>query len=48
MYTGNEWCKRLVIGRDGTLTTSTAFGSAFLTGYIETSCVTPFEVRPGT
>ena len=43
MYVGNEWCKRAVVGTHGTLTTPTAFVSAFLTGYIESACVTPFE-----
>ena len=43
MYTGNEWCKRLVAG-DGKLTFATAPVAGFLTGYVESLCVTPFEV----
>lgn len=43
MYTGNEWCKRLVAGT-GELNYRTAPLAGFLTGYVESACVTPFEV----
>ena len=32
-----------MVGPNGALTTPTAFVSAFLTGYVESACVTPFE-----
>ena len=44
MYTGNEWCKRLVAGPSGELTISGAFLAGGLTGYVESASVTPFEV----
>lgn len=44
MYTGNEWCKRLVAGPSGELTVPGAFLAGGLTGYVESASVTPFEV----
>lgn len=44
MYTGNEWCKRLVVGPGGELSAATATAAGFLTGYVESACVTPFEL----
>jgi hypothetical protein len=43
MYSGNEWCKRAVVG-DGQLTVGTAAAAGFLSGAIEAAAVTPFEV----
>jgi solute carrier family 25 2-oxodicarboxylate transporter 21 len=44
MYTGNEWCKRVVAGPSGELTIPGAFVAGGLTGYVESASVTPFEV----
>ena len=44
MYTGNEWCKRLVTGGSGKLTATSATAAGFLTGYLEAACVCPFEL----
>lgn len=46
MYTGNEWCKRLVQMAEptGELTCHGALLAGGLTGYIEAATVTPFEV----
>lgn len=44
MYTGNEWCKRIVVGPSGELTVPKAFLAGGLTGYVEAVSVTPFEV----
>ena len=44
MYTGNEWCKRVVAGEGGKLTLATATGAGFLSGFVEAACVTPWEV----
>ena len=43
MYTGNEWCKRAVVG-SGELTVSTAAAAGFLSGFLEAAVVTPWEV----
>lgn len=44
MYTGNEWCKRLVAGPSGRLSIPGSFLAGGLTGYVEAASVTPFEV----
>lgn len=44
MYTGNEWCQRIVAGASGELTIPGAYLAGGLTGYIEAASVTPFEV----
>lgn len=44
MYSGNEWCKRAVVGEGGTLTVSTAAAAGFLSGFLEAAVVTPWEV----
>ena len=43
MYSGNEWCKRVVVG-DGELGVSTAAAAGFLSGFLEAAVVTPWEV----
>jgi len=43
MFAGNEYAKRLVAG-EGQLSHATAPVAGFLTGYLESVCVTPFEV----
>jgi solute carrier family 25 2-oxodicarboxylate transporter 21 len=43
MYSGNEWCKRAVVG-SGELTVSTAAAAGFLSGFLEAAVVTPWEV----
>ena len=43
MFVGNEWTKRLTVPAGGMHTTSSATSAAFLTGYIESLAVTPFE-----
>lgn len=43
MYSGNEWCKRAVVG-SGELTVSTAAAAGFLSGFLEAAVVTPYEV----
>ena len=46
MYTGNEWCKRIVLSAEpsGKLSVPGAFLAGGLTGYVEAASVTPFEV----
>ena len=43
MYSGNEWCKRAVVG-NGELTVGTAAAAGFLSGFLEAAVVTPWEV----
>ena len=43
MYSGNEWCKRAVVG-SGELTVSTAAAAGFMSGFLEAAVVTPWEV----
>lgn len=43
MYSGNEWCKRAVVG-SGELTVATAAAAGFLSGFLEAAVVTPYEV----
>lgn len=43
MYSGNEWCKRAVVG-NGQLTVTTAAAAGFLSGFLEAAVVTPWEV----
>ena len=44
MYTGNEWCKRVVTGGSGRMTAATAAGAGWLSGFLEAACVCPFEL----
>ena len=44
MYAGNEWCKRVVSGGSGRMTTATAAGAGWLSGFLEAACVCPFEL----
>lgn len=43
MYVGFEWSKRLVSSDSRTKTTREAFAAGWLTAYVESACVTPFE-----
>ena len=44
MYSGNEWCKRVVSGGSGRMTTASAAGAGWLSGFLEAACVCPFEL----
>jgi len=44
MYSGNEWCKRLVVGPGQELNVATAAVAGGLSGVLEAAVVTPYEV----
>ena len=43
MYVGYEWSKKAVSADVKAMTTVEAFGAGWLTAYVESACVTPFE-----